>query len=493
LSQRDEAEVAAWLAGRSERVIETALARVFLTAGAAFKQKRRVDLGYVDFTTPEKRLWALERELAFNQLAAADIYRAVRRVTRAGSGFELDGPGEVVDHVLEMRRFADEAVLAARPEVVDGELAEALGRTIARFHAEAPVRDHNGMAFTVPSNARLLQELSDKLGPQDVARMVAATDAEFARLQPLLSARVAEGFARRCHGDLHLGNILVEDGRPILFDCIEFHDELIDIDVLYDLAFVLMDLAFRGRSDAATRVLSAYLDEAARSFPESLWAGLEALPLMLSVRAGVRSHVQAHQGDLEGARAYVSTAIAHLSPAPPVLAAVAGASGTGKSTFARAVAPGLGASPGAVVLRTDEIRKRLAGVGPTDRLARSVYTPEFYAAVYDALFQEAGAMLRAGRAVIMDATFLDPSLRARAEQLAADCGVPFLGAWLDADPKVLEARVAARTGDASDANVEVLHEQLAQLAHTKIAWDRIEAAAEVAGEAQAWLARRRVR
>ena len=494
MSDSDEAEVVAWMRGRSDRVIETALARIFLTPEAAFKQKRRVDLGYVDFTTASRRLWALERELAFNRAAAPDIYRAVRRVTRAAAGgLEFDGPGETVDHLLEMRRFADNAVLADRPEAVDGELAEALGRTIARFHAEAPRRDHNGMSFTVPSNARLLGELAPRLGASEVARLVALTDAEFARLQPLLAQRVAEGYARRCHGDLHLANILVEDGAPILFDCIEFHDELIDIDVLYDLAFVLMDLAFRGRRDAAVRVLSAYLDEAARSFPATLWDGLEALPLMMSVRAGVRAHVQAHSGDMEGAKAYVAAGLAHLSPAAPVLAAVAGASGTGKTTFARTVAASLGPLPGAVVLRTDEIRKRLVKVGPTERLDRDVYTPAFYAKVYDTLFAEAGAMLRAGRAVVLDATFIDEGLRARAEQLAADCGVAFHGAWLDAPTAVLEARVAARIGDASDATIEVLHDQLARLAQTRIGWSRIDATAEVADQAQAWLARRGVR
>ncbi|MDE2487090.1 MAG: AAA family ATPase [Alphaproteobacteria bacterium] len=490
MSEAVEAEVTAWLSAGAERVIETALARVFLTPKAAFKQKRRVNLGYVDFTTAERRRWALERELAFNTPAAPDIYRGIRRITRrAGGGLEFDGPGEVVDEVLEMRRFADGAVLSAHPEAVDGELAEALGRTIAGFHARAPRRDRSGLGFTVPSNARLLQELAGELGAAEVGRLVDATDAEYARLKPLLDARVAEGFSRRCHGDLHLGNILVEDGRPILFDCIEFNDEISDIDVLYDLAFLLMDLDFRSRRDAAVRVLSAWLDEAARCFPESVWDGLAALPLMLSVRAAVRTHVQAHSGDLAGARAYLACAIGHLSPAPPVLAAVGGLSGSGKSTFARAVAAGLGASPGSVVLRTDEIRKRLLGVGATEPVGREAYTPAFYNEVYDRLFTLAGRMLRAGRAVVLDATFTDPGLRARAEALAADAGVAFEGLWLEAPVGVLEARVAARTGDASDATVEVLRGQVRALEAEKIGWRRLDAC-DVQATAEQWLAGR---
>lgn len=488
MSEGEEAEVAAWLGAASERVVETALARVFLTADAAFKQKRRVDLGYVDFTTAERRLWALERELAFNRAAAPGLYRGLRRVTRKpDGGLELDGAGETLDVVLEMRRFADKAVLAAHPQDIDGDLAEALGRAIAGFHAAAPVRPRNGMSFTVPSNARLIEELASKLGAGQVARLVEATEAAWQRQQPLLKARVAEGFARRCHGDLHLGNILVEDGKPVLFDCIEFHDELSDIDVLYDVAFLLMDLDFRGRRDAAVRVLSAYLDEAARSFPDTIWAGLAALPLMLSVRAGVRTHVQAHQGDLEGAKAYLKAALDHLSPAPPALAAVGGLSGSGKSTFARRIAPRLGASPGAVVLRTDEIRKRLTGAGPRERLDRDVYTPEFYARVYDTLFAEAEAMLRAGRAVVLDATFTEPALRDRAEALAASVGVPFQGAWLEAPAEVLEARVAARTGDASDADVEVLRDQMRRLDRGAVRWRPADAAADVGAAAEAWL------
>lgn len=493
MSDAQEAELVDWLSGQAERVVETACARVFLMDEIAYKLKRRADLGYVDFSSAEVRRWALERELAFNQATAPDIYRRLRRITREGQGFAFDGAGETVELALEMRRFADEAVLSIRPEALDGDLAEALGRTVARFHAEAPRRDRNGMSFTVPSNARLLEALAPQLGGADVARLVAATDAEYARLRPLLDRRVAEGFARRCHGDLHLGNILVEDGRLILFDCIEFHDELIDIDVLYDLAFVLMDLAFRDRRDAAVRVLSAYLDEAARSFPESLWAGLEALPLMLSVRAGVRAHVQAHQGDLAGARGYVAAALAHLSPAPPVLAAVGGLSGTGKSTVSRGIAPALGAAPGAVVLRTDEIRKRLLRVTSTQPVDRALYTPEFYVRTYDALFDDARALLKAGRAVVLDATFLNPALRERAERLAADCGVPFHGLWLEAPAEVLEARVAARKGDASDATVEVLHDQMAQLAHTEVGWRRMDTSGDVAAAAQAWASRRAVR
>ena len=485
-----EAQIVAWLQERSERAIETACARIFLAGEIAWKLKRTVDLGYVDFSTPDRRKWALDRELEFNRETAPDIYRRVRTITRdAGGGFAWDGSGEAVDYALEMRRFDDGAVLSANPAAIDGEMADALGRTIAGFHATAPLRPQGGwsaMEFTVGSNAHLLRDLTGKLEHERVELMVARTAAELERQRPLLQARARAGFARRCHGDLHLANILVENGKPVLFDCIEFNDLLSDLDIQYDLAFLLMDLDFRDRRDAAVRVLSAYLDEAARHFPDAIFEGLAALPLMLSVRAGVRAHVSAHSGDLALSRAYVEAAIAHLSPPPPVLAAVGGLSGTGKSSFARAVAPSLGASPGAVVLRTDEIRKRLMKVAPSERLPQSAYSGDLYGRSYDALIENARLLLQAGRGVVLDATFIDPGLRARAERLAADCGVPFRAAWLEAPLETLKARVRARVGDASDATVETLDDQLARL-NGDVAWTHVDTSASVETAAKAWL------
>ena len=492
LSSSREGELVAWLKARSDRAIETACARIFLAGEVAWKLKRNIDLGYADFSTAARRKWALDRELDFNQATAPDIYRRVRAITReAGGGFAWEGKGEVADYALEMRRFDDSKVLSADPSAIDGEMADALGRTIAGFHAKAPLRPKGGWAaleFTVGSNAHLLRDLKGQLDHQRVETMVALTEAELERQRPLMQARAAAGFARRCHGDLHLANILVENGKPVLFDCIEFNDLLSDLDVQYDLAFLLMDLDFRGRRDAAVRVLSAYLDQAARDFPVELWEGLAALPLMLSVRAGVRAHVSAHSGDLALSRAYVEAAIAHLAPPPPMLAAVGGFSGTGKSTFARGIAPGLGAAPGAVVLRTDEARKRLAGAGPVDRLPPETYTAEFYARVYETLFETARALLKAGHAVVLDATFTEPALRAKAEALAADCGVPFHGAWLEAPTEVLEARVSGRIGDASDATLAVLHDQIARHGGGTVGWPKVDATRATDKAAGAWLA-----
>ncbi|HZZ35318.1 MAG TPA: AAA family ATPase [Caulobacteraceae bacterium] len=462
----EEAELEAWLEAQSDRVIETSCAHVYLTGARALKLKRRVDYGFLDFSTLERRRWALDRELAFNRRTAPDIYRAVRRVTHEGEGYAFDGAGPVVDYVLEMRRFDPDAVLSNCPEKVDGDLAERLGRQVAAMHAAAPVRPEGGgvkaLGFTIRTNAEHLRVFAPRLGKAETLKLIEQTDAAFAAAGPMLEARRSAGFARHVHGDLHLGNILLENGEPVLFDCIEFNDLLSEIDIQYDLAFLLMDLGFRSRADAANRVLGAYLDEAARHFPDSLWEGLALLPLMQAVRAGVRAHVSASQDEDDLARRYVQAGLAHFAPPPPVLMAIGGVSGTGKTTLARMIAPRFGAAPGALVLRSDEVRKRLFGFGPTEHVPREAYGPDGVQRAYDAMLAEARQVLAAGRSVILDATFLSPENRDRAAGLAKTSGVPFAGVWLTAPTAVLKARIGARYGDASDATVNTLHRQLAR-------------------------------
>jgi predicted kinase len=381
-----------------------------------------------------------------------------------------------------MRRFDSDALLSRHPEIVRGDLAEHLGRRIARYHAAAaPLPQVDGaasLAYSLDGNARELRHFAAILGEDIVDALLVELRAGFEAAAPLLDRRFRSGFGRRCHGDLHLKNIFLQGGVPVLFDCIEFDDRLSDIDVLYDLAFLLMDLEVRQQREGANRVLNGYLDEAARGLPEEMWEGLRLLPLFLAMRAGVRAHVSARMKEAEEARRYAEAARGFLAAKKPVLAAVGGLSGSGKSWFARVLAPLLGLAPGAVVLRSDEIRKRLWNVAPTVRLAPEAYSQQASAHVYAQMMKEAEAVLRSGHAVVLDAVFLKEAEREKCAALAERCGVRFAGVWLDAPGDVLRQRIGARSGDASDANVAVLEEQLAR-DPGPIAWRKLSATGDL--------------
>jgi hypothetical protein len=262
----------------------------------------------------------------------------------------------------------------------------------------------------------------------------------------------------------------------VLYDALEFDETLGTCDVLYDIAFLVMDLCHRRLSRQACRVLDAWL-RAALGVED---AGLAALPLFLSVRAAIRAMVllqtDAAQGSpdrsAEGLAAYLDLACTTLNPAPPRLVAVGGYSGSGKSVLARSLAPMVGALPGAVLLSSDVERK--AGLPAWEKLAPAAYAAERREAVYRHMFNRAATVLAAGHSVLIDATFLDPRLRVAAEEAARQAGVPFLGLWLDAPVPVLEARLRSRRGNASDADAEVLRRQLVT-GTGDLAWHRLDA------------------
>ncbi len=243
-------------------------------------------------------------------------------------------------------------------------------------------------------------------------------------------------------------------GRPTLFDCIEFNDDIAIIDVLYDQAFLLMDLEHRGLRTLANALFNRMVERTGDI------DGLALLPLFLSTRAAVRAKVEASAGKDQSARAYFDHAVKAIDPPGPKLVAVGGLSGSGKTTVARKLAPAIGPAPGAVVLRSDVLRKELHGVGETDRLPPDAYTPEMTRRVYAELVDRARRILSAGHGVVVDAVHARPEERKALEDMARELGVPFRGVWLEADPDTLIARVKARTGDASDADEDVVRRQL---------------------------------
>lgn len=466
--------------------IDTHISVVFLAGENAYKLKRARKFPFLDFSTLERRRAACEAELRINRRTAPDVYLGLVPVTRSGDGsFELDGAGETVDWLVQMRRFDGETLfdrMAGRGELT-APLVQELAEEIADFHAEAE-RDNRAdgarrIRKVIDGNRDSLDALpGDLLDPGLVERVDAACKAAAARLAPLLDRRSADGFVRHCHGDLHLRNIMLWDGRPTLFDAIEFDEEIATIDVFYDLAFLLMDLVHRDLPGLATFCFNRYLERSGDR------GGIAAAGLFMAVRAVIRAHISGSMAaDAEGDKAerrrteaedYLRLAARLLQERAPVLVAVGGLSGTGKSTLAQNIAPGLGAPPGAVVLRSDVIRKELAGAAVTERLPESAYGEEMTARVYAALGERAAECLAAGYAVIADAVFARPDQRRDIEDAARAAGALFEGVWLEAPARVLKDRVDARQGDASDADARIVARQL-EYDLGAIGWHRVDA------------------
>ncbi len=468
-------------------IIETHVSLVFLAGEHAFKLKRAIKLPYLDFSTAERRREACESELALNRRTAPALYLNLRRLARSSAAgavcFSEEGPA--IDWVVVMRRF-DQALLfdaLAQAGGLDQRLMDALADHIAAFHAAAERRLDAGGPGAVGEIAETSHQVMASakgvgFDRQSVDGIGEKWRRNIAEVGGLLESRRLAGKVRRCHGDLHLRNICLLDGKPTLFDCLEFSDALASIDVLYDLAFLLMDLEHRRLAHFANRVLNRYLD---RTGEED---GLAAMPLFLSLRAGIRAHVAAttaqRTGDSPGtvqtaneARRYLDLAHRLLEPQPRRLVAIGGLSGSGKSTLAASLAPELGLRPGARVLRSDVTRKLLLGTAPETRLPAGAYTSDITRRVYDALRQKAAAALTAGYSVIIDAVSLLPAERHSFAEIAHKAGVPFSGLWLEADADAMTQRLHERRGDASDATAEVLALQLRQ-DPGPIDWTRID-------------------
>jgi aminoglycoside phosphotransferase family enzyme/predicted kinase len=475
--------------------IDTHGAAVFLAGADVYKVKRAVRFAFMDFATLERRRAACAAEIAVNRDNAPGLYLGVVPITRAAGALRLGGAGEVVEYAVHLRRFDEAATLdrlAARGSL-GAALLDQLARTVAAMHGRAPPRDGGpatqALRTVLTDTLAELAQRPDLFAPERTAALAASLLAAFDAVAPLLRRRAARGLVRRCHGDLHLGNLALIDGAPVPFDAIEFDEAIATSDILYDVAFLLMDLCERGLRADANRLLNRYL--AAMPDEKLHIEGLAALPLCLALRAAIRAKVLAAQHRDEAALTYAAAAAGFLDVVPPRLVAVGGLSGTGKTTLADAIAPALGRAPGALHLRSDVERKRLLGVAEAERLPPDGYRPEVTRAVYARLRDVAEAGLRAGQAVVVDAVCQRPEERAALAAIAARTGVAFTGLWLEAPLAVLQHRVDARRGDASDATAAVVAQQAARDGGD-IAWHRLEAGGApqaVAANARAVLSR----
>jgi aminoglycoside phosphotransferase family enzyme/predicted kinase len=448
------------------RRIDTHAASVFLAGERALKVKRAVTFPFLDYSTLAKRETACRAELEVNRPFAPQIYKRVVPITRESDGrLAIGGRGVPAEWAVEMQRFDETQTLDRLADAgkLDDALADALGRAVVQAHGTAPVAEPTpwieSLARIIDQNDAELRSSPSLFDAGGVDALTAASRAALAARRALLSERGRLGLIRRCHGDLHLGNIVLIGGQPVLFDAIEFDPLIATGDVLYDLAFLLMDLIERGLPGSATILLNRYLTETRRD--EDLDA-LALLPLFMSVRAAIRAKVTAaRQGDdiARLARDYFTLALRLIAPPPPRLVAVGGLSGTGKSVLAQALAPFVPPLPGAVVLRSDVERKLLFGAAETERLPPHAYGPDVTASIYTRLAGKARRALAAGHSVIIDAVYAAPAERDAIATAARSLEVPFSGLFLTAGLDTRLARVGRRTGDASDADAAVARQQ----------------------------------
>ncbi len=466
--------------------IDTHISIVWLAGDCAYKLKRAVRFDYVDFSTIELRHAACDAEVRLNRRTAPSLDLGVRPITREPDGtLALGGRGQPLDWVVEMARFDQDTLFdrLAQRQQLDVGLMEGLAEAIASLHARAERRvdrgGRDGMAWVIDGNALGFGEQgAGVLEAADCERLASDARAELDHRAGLLEARRQRGFVRWCHGDLHLRNICLVGGIPTLFDAVEFNENISCIDVLYDLAFLFMDLWRRDLRSHANVVFNEYVARTADL------GGLPLLPLFLSCRAAVRAKTSLSAAKVQpderraqelrtAAREYLALAQEFLHPPPPSLIAVGGFSGSGKSTLARGLAPGVGAPPGALILRSDVIRKTLLGVSPLTPLGPEGYAPAVSRRVYETIADRARAALDAGHAVIADAVFASPHDREQIAVLASNAGAPFLGLWIDGPPAELARRLAERGADASDATADVLQGQV-RSGSGPVEWTRLD-------------------
>ena len=493
-----ESDVAAWLAsgkpfgaGSPVRRIDTHAASVFLTGDRAWKLKRPVRYNYLDFSTADRRRDVLATELRLNRRTAPKLYLAVHSITRdAHDQLAIDGEGEIVDWLLEMRRFPGAALwddIARHGKLDDRALTHLTDQLVQFYHDADIMRTDRGaerLASVVEGNAVSMAAFPDVLDTHRVNALSRDLRAQIARHASLLDARGRAGRIRHVHGDLHLANIATINGVPTPFDCLEFDEQLATTDILYDIAFLLMDLWDRGLRHEANIVFNRYLD---RSGPDE--DGIALFPLFMAVRASIRAHVLAAQAARESgdgqaatrAAEYLDLASTLISGGPARLIAIGGLSGTGKSTLARALGGAIGAPPGARILRSDVLRKRMAGVEPETRLPVSAYTASASHAVYEELGRLAGQALAAGRAVIANAMFSQPAERDAIAATSARAACRFDGIWLELPDDGRVDRVRARPVDASDADVQVAIAQSVAHVRPPANWKTLETAGETTG------------
>ncbi|WP_456414523.1 bifunctional aminoglycoside phosphotransferase/ATP-binding protein [Thiolapillus sp.] len=460
---------------KSLRLVETHISWVLLTGDYAYKIKKPVNLGFLDFSTLEKRRFYCEEEVRLNRRLAADYYLDVVPVTGAVERPHWGGTGEVMEYAVKMRQFPQEAQLDRMLDQgwLEPGYMNAFARLIADFHDKVSVAGPSGnygspehVYHPVAGNFTQLETLCTTAGLSSQLKKLQRWSREsFAAMKPVFAQRKAQGFVRECHGDMHLRNMAWIDGQPLVFDCIEFNPDLRWIDVVNEIAFLVMDLLQRRQPELAWRFLNAYLEIGGD------YAGMRLLSFYLTYRAMVRAKVAAIRASQAGIEAkdkivagqeletYLQLAEQCSRKRRPMLLITRGLSASGKSTLTGALLEKLGA----IRIRSDVERKRLFGLARNDRaqssFGKGIYSSSASDQTYARLLQLADMLLEAGFPVIVDAAFLQPEQRKPFQALAAARRLPYAILELRASKNTLRQRIRRRPKGVSDADLEVLEQQ----------------------------------
>jgi aminoglycoside phosphotransferase family enzyme/predicted kinase len=457
------------------QLVQTHISYVFLTGEYAYKVKKPMNFGFLDFSTLEQRHHFANEELRLNQRGAAELYLAVLPIVVSGDRFHFgdrgeDG-GEVVEYAVQMRQFPQETLLTSLFE--RGELTEALlkelAKTVAQFHRQAPANNYIRSFGEVSQVRQAFDENYEQTeqyigGPQtqqqfDETR--AYTDRFFAEQAALFQNRMEQNWIRECHGDLHLRNIAYWHNKLLLFDCIEFNEPFRFVDVMFDIAYIVMDLIVRQRPDLNSVFLNTYVEQTGD------WEGLQVLPIYVNRQTYVRAKVisfllndpnvplEEKQKAQENAALYYRLAWKSTQPQQGRLIVMAGLSGSGKSTTAQLLAPRLEA----IHIRSDAVRKHLGGVPLDQRGGDELYSPEMTEKTYARLLDLGVKLARQGYTVILDAKYDRQTLREAVITEAKANQFPLQILHCDAPMEVLCDRLLKRTGDIADATADLLPRQ----------------------------------
>lgn len=463
------------------QLLQTHISYVFLTGDYAYKVKKPANFGFLDFTSLEQRRHFCQEELRLNRRLSPELYLAVLPIAQPEASdryqlLEADSATVGVEYTIQMRQFPQECLfshLFAADQLTVAQMQQ-LGQQVADFHKQAATSPEI-QAFGSVAAVQQVDENNYALsqtfvGRTQTAEQLAETQSFtrnfFCDRADWLTERQTSGKVRECHGDLHLNNICLYHQQIQVFDCIEFNQEFRCIDVIYDAAYLVMDLEFQGRYDLANAFLNAYLEATGD------YAGAVLLPLYLSMRAYIRGNVnslalndpaitQAEKQKIqERAAAYYRRAWEYTQPQPGQLILMSGLSGSGKTTVARQVAQALNA----IHIRSDAVRKHLAGVPLYERsgsgsFGSGIYTPEMTQKTYDHLLELGLLLAQEGRTVVLDAKYDRQSLRQTVLEQAQAVGIPVKILHCTAPLDVLRERLQARTGDIADATADLLADQ----------------------------------